>query len=136
MPLGASPYFWLPKTCTLHTTLKTGAVPMRRSIREFATQPVIVWILLGGKPKWLLLNFRFKNVMRIALIVQKLLATSRELTKNLAAPCSSKIASQQNVGDCLFLWPYTFSKSPANCFWDPFAISSFSFFGLRMHRDV
>ena len=41
-----------------------GAVRIRHSIREFATQPVILWILLGGKPKWLPLNFGFNDVMR------------------------------------------------------------------------
>ena len=48
-----------------------GAVRIRHSIREFATQPVILWILLGGKPKWLPLNFGFNDVMRTAPIVQK-----------------------------------------------------------------
>ena len=45
-----------------------GAVRIRHSIREFATQPVILWILLGGKPKWRPLNFGFNDVMRTALI--------------------------------------------------------------------
>ena len=45
-----------------------GAVRIRHSIREFATQPVILWILLGGKPKWLPLNFGFNDVMRTAPI--------------------------------------------------------------------
>ena len=27
-----------------------GALRIRHSIRQFATQPVILWILLGGKP--------------------------------------------------------------------------------------
>ena len=30
--------------------------------------PVILWILLGGKPKWLPLNFGFNDVMRTAPI--------------------------------------------------------------------
>ena len=41
-----------------------GAVRIRHSIREFATQPVILRILLGGKQKWLPLNFGFNDVMR------------------------------------------------------------------------
>ena len=45
-----------------------GAVRIRHSIREFASQPVILWTLLGGKPKWLPLNFGFNNVMRTAPI--------------------------------------------------------------------
>ena len=45
-----------------------GAVRIRHSIREFATQPVILWILLGGKSKWLPLNFGFNDVMRTAPI--------------------------------------------------------------------
>ena len=45
-----------------------GAVRIRHSIREFATQPVILWILLGGKPKWFPLNFGFNDVMRTAPI--------------------------------------------------------------------
>ena len=45
-----------------------GAVRIRHSIREFATQPVILWILLGGKPTWLPLNFGFDDVMRTAPI--------------------------------------------------------------------
>ena len=43
-----------------------GAVRIRHSIWEIATQPVILWILLGGKPKWLPLNFAFNDVMRTA----------------------------------------------------------------------
>ena len=46
-----------------------GAVRIRQSIREFATQPVILWILLGGKPKWLPLNFRFNDVIHTAPIL-------------------------------------------------------------------
>ena len=45
-----------------------GAVRIRHSIREFATKLVNLWILLGGKPKWLLLNFGFNYVMRTAPI--------------------------------------------------------------------
>ena len=48
-----------------------GAVRIRHSIREFATQPVILWILLGGKPKWLPLNVGFNDVMRTAPIETK-----------------------------------------------------------------
>ena len=36
------------------------------SIRKIATQPVILWILLGGKPKWLPLNFGFNDVVHMA----------------------------------------------------------------------
>ena len=35
----------------------------KSSTREIATQPVILWILLGGKLKWLPLNFRFNDVI-------------------------------------------------------------------------
>ena len=45
-----------------------GAVRIHHSIREIATQPVILWILLGGKLKWLPLNFGFNDVMRTAPI--------------------------------------------------------------------
>ena len=45
-----------------------GAVRIRQSIREIATQPVILWILPGAKPKWLPLNLGFKDVMRTAPI--------------------------------------------------------------------
>ena len=51
-----------------------GAVRIRHSLREFATQPVILWILLGGKPKWLPLNFGFDDVMRTAPILSQLTA--------------------------------------------------------------
>ena len=47
------------------------AVCIRHSIREFATQPVILWILLGGKPKWLPLNFGLNEVMCTAAIVMR-----------------------------------------------------------------
>ena len=40
-----------------------GAVRKRHSIQEIAIQPVILWILLGGKPKWPPLNFGFNDVM-------------------------------------------------------------------------
>ena len=43
-----------------------GAVRIRHSIREIATQPVIVWILLCGKPQWLPLNFGYPDVIRTA----------------------------------------------------------------------
>ena len=49
-----------------------GAVRMRHSIREFATQPVILWIPLGGKPKWLPLNFGFNDEMRTAPIKSRM----------------------------------------------------------------
>ena len=47
---------------------RMGAVRIRHRIRDFATQPVIFWIPLGGKPKWLPLNFGFNDVMRTAPI--------------------------------------------------------------------
>ena len=50
-----------------------GDVRIRHSIREIATQPVILWILLGGKPKRLPLNFGFNDVMRTAPISQSFL---------------------------------------------------------------
>ena len=53
---------------TLELRLAMGAVRIRHSIREFATQPVILRILLGGKPKWLPLNFGFNDKMRTAPI--------------------------------------------------------------------
>ena len=45
-----------------------GAVRTGHSlgIRECATQPVILWILLGGTTKWLPLNFGFNDVMHMA----------------------------------------------------------------------
>ena len=49
---------------------KWGSVRIRHSIREIPTQPVILWIELGGKPKWLPLNFGFHDVMRTAPIVE------------------------------------------------------------------
>ena len=52
----------------LHWWGPMGAVRIRHSIREIAAQPVILWILLGGKPKWLPLNFGFNDVMRTAPI--------------------------------------------------------------------
>ena len=51
-----------------HDLVQWGPVRIRHSIRDFATQPVIFWILLGGKPKWLPLNFGFNDVMRTAPI--------------------------------------------------------------------
>ena len=48
--------------------IKTARV--RHSIQEFATQPVILWILLGGKSKWLPLRFGFNEVMRTAPIAK------------------------------------------------------------------
>ena len=45
-----------------------GAVRIRHSILDFATQPVILWIELGGKPKWLPLNFGYHDVMYTAPI--------------------------------------------------------------------
>ena len=48
---------------------KWGPARIRHSIREIATQPVILWILLVGKSKWLPLNFRFNDVIRMASIV-------------------------------------------------------------------
>ena len=52
------------------------AVRIRQSIWEIATQPVILWILLGGKPKWLPLNFGFNDVMRTAHIALVSIATT------------------------------------------------------------
>ena len=48
------------------------AVCIRHSVWEFATQPVILWILLGGKPKRLPLNSGFNNVMRTTPICEKM----------------------------------------------------------------
>ena len=52
--------------CALRHGIQMGAVRIRHSI--WATQPVILWILLGGKQKWLPLNFGFNDVMRTAPI--------------------------------------------------------------------
>ena len=41
-----------------------GVVRICHTIREIATQPVILWILLGGKSKFLWMNFGFDDVMR------------------------------------------------------------------------
>ena len=63
-----------------------GAVRIRHSIREFATQPVILWILLGGKPKWLLLNFGFNDVMRTAPIGVKWI---------MGEPCQRRVGGRE-----------------------------------------
>ena len=42
-------------------------IDLRHIIREIAIKPVILWIELGGKPKWLLLNFGFNDVMQTSL---------------------------------------------------------------------
>ena len=58
-----------------------GAVHVRQSIREIATQPVILWTLLGGKPKWLPLNLGFNDVMRTAPILRSLIGcTYRDIS--------------------------------------------------------
>ena len=49
-----------------------GAVRKRQRIQEIADQPVILWIELGGKPKWLPLNFGFNDVLRKTPIYKKL----------------------------------------------------------------
>ena len=45
-----------------------GAGGIRQSMREIATQPVFLWILLGGKPKWRPLNFGFNDAMRLVFL--------------------------------------------------------------------
>ena len=52
----------------MHFFKQMGAVRKRHSIRETAKQPVILWIPLAGKPKWLPLNFGFNDVMCTAPI--------------------------------------------------------------------
>ena len=47
------------------SVLSMGAVRIRHSVREFATQPIILWILVGGTTKWLPLNFGFNDLMRV-----------------------------------------------------------------------
>ena len=49
--------------------LTMGPVLMLIHSYHFATQPVILWIELGAKPKWLPLNFRNHDVMRTAPIM-------------------------------------------------------------------
>ena len=72
-----------------------GAVRIRHSIREFATQPVILWILLGGKPKWLPLNFGFNDVMRTDLIVPVLIHhASHEIATQASVFVHSWVGSQ------------------------------------------
>ena len=47
-----------------------GPVRIRHSSHHFATgSPVILWIQLGGKPKWLPLKFGYHDVMRTSSIV-------------------------------------------------------------------
>ena len=45
-----------------------GCAHTSYSRREIATQPIILWIELGGKPKWLPVTFGFNDVMRMAPI--------------------------------------------------------------------
>ena len=47
-----------------------GPCALCHSIRENATQLVIVWIELGDKPKWLPLNFGFNDVMMCTAPIQ------------------------------------------------------------------
>ena len=41
-----------------------GPVRIRHSSHGFGGSPVILWISLGGKPKWLPLKFGYHDVMR------------------------------------------------------------------------
>ena len=86
-----------------------GAVRIRHSIREFATQPVILWIPLGGKPKWLLLNFGFNDVMRTAPISFLMMASfSTPIPPNpnpfiyLFPLCYLSLLSILSISVCLF----------------------------------
>ena len=77
-----------------------GAVRIRHSIWEFATQPVILWILLGGKPKWLPLNFGFNDVKRtapISSLIPKNIAIDLKCIENhMAVHCTA--SSELQVG--------------------------------------
>ena len=70
-----------------------GAMRIRHGIREIATQPVILWILLGGKLKWLPLNFGFNDVMRTAPILETVrgAATYRKVSSEPSPPKKKKI---------------------------------------------
>ena len=76
-----------------------GAVRIHYSIREFVTQPVtvILWILLGGKPKWLLLNFGFNDVMRTAPQFHKVASNSVD---KLGCPSWLKKSECKYLGLC------------------------------------
>ena len=49
--------------------LVMGPVPIRHSSHDFGS-PVILWISLGGKPKWLPLKFGYHDVMHTSPIVE------------------------------------------------------------------
>ena len=68
VPCGTENFSKFEEIKLVFSTETMGAVRIRHSIREIATQPVILWTLLGGKPKWLPLNFGFNDVMRTAPI--------------------------------------------------------------------
>ena len=74
-----------------------GAMRKRHSIREIATQPVILWMLLGGKPKWLPLNFVFNYVMRTAPIT--LLPFSLALPLSFSSPSCRLSLSKLETND-------------------------------------
>ena len=76
-----------------------GAVRMRHSMREIATQPAILSIRLGGKPKWLPLNFGFNDVMCTAPIFEhkrrcgsNFVAVHRRKGKRTEKPAFARIA--------------------------------------------
>ena len=43
---------------------------IRHSLRKIFSQPVILWIELGDKPKWLPLNFGYHDVMRTTPLIK------------------------------------------------------------------
>ena len=53
---------------SMYCNFTYGAVRICHSMRGFATQPVILQIELGGKPKWPPFNFGYNDVMRTAPI--------------------------------------------------------------------
>ena len=59
-----SPLFQVPHLQVIFIWI--GPVRICHSIQEIATQPAILWIELGVKPKWLQLKFGYNEAMRTA----------------------------------------------------------------------
>ena len=87
------------KTFLRYFLRQMGAMGICHSIREFATQPVILWILLGGKPKWFPLNFGFNDVMRTAPID---CAVFLLLSKDPVSPWRWRLRCRRTVACPLF----------------------------------
>ena len=89
-----------------------GAVRIRHSIREFATQPVILRILLGGKPKWLPLNFGFNDVMRMAPIRKCIRPICRSSPQNCMIGGRRHLLRNRLWLGGNFVWAMTYSHRP------------------------